>query len=39
VGSVIVYTPRIEPGATVSLDQPITLASADRTLQISCSTP
>jgi len=39
VSSVIVYTPRIEPGATVSLDQQISVAGADRTLQISCSTP
>jgi hypothetical protein len=39
VNSVVVFTPRIEPGSTVTFDQALTGTSVDRTPTISCSGP
>ena len=39
VNSVVVFTPRIEPGSTVSFEQAIPGASVDRTPTITCTGP
>ena len=39
VGSVVLFTPRIEPGATVTFDQALSGGSVDRTPTISCTGP
>jgi hypothetical protein len=39
VHSTIVYSPRIDPGATVTFDQEVTFGTVDRLLAVTCSGP
>jgi hypothetical protein len=39
VNSVVLFTPRIEPGATVTFNQTVSNASVERTPTISCTGP